>query len=368
MDLTGLIKHFIKRPRGADTVYYVDGTKTVISRNCSCCNEIKLLAEFNKSKHGFAGRQSMCKVCSSLNGYGGYFERTTLFGIDVIGRKNTRGTLFYESLDGQVIAKKCSKCDETKELNDFPKGISIGDRQSSCSKCKFPNHYYRDEINLFGESLIAKKTNTGIVYCENKVGEIIAKECSKCNEIKLLDGFSNGTIGGFAGKLAKCRECYPEEARVRRNNRRALELNLPATLTVRVDEQLLNEQTYTCVTGVRLGEIIALDHFIPISWGHGGTTPENTVYLTMEANSRKNDRIPFEWIKTESEEAQERFYTIILPMIAERNGLTVGEYKDFVYWCEANKRTAEEVEADNLKYGYKKPSIELWKESTLVNV
>ncbi|GIN62511.1 hypothetical protein J27TS8_25040 [Robertmurraya siralis] len=44
-----------------------------------------------------------------------------------------------------------------------------------------------------------------------------------------------------------------------------------------------------------------------------------------------NDKNMFEWIKHQHDFVKRRFYNILVPMMAERNGMTPKEYEAYVY-------------------------------------
>ncbi|MNW53451.1 hypothetical protein D3C74_310120 [compost metagenome] len=109
-----------------------------------------------------------------------------------------------------------------------------------------------------------------------------------------------------------------------------------------------------------------VDHFIPISIGHAGSYVGNLAYLAPEINSSKSDANPFEWFEANGQrfELSQSAFDSLVAKLAEQNGLTPEEFRNFTYWCFANKRTVEQVRADNDRYGYKKPSLEIWREET----
>lgn len=116
-----------------------------------------------------------------------------------------------------------------------------------------------------------------------------------------------------------------------------------------------------CLTGTT--ENVTLDHFIPVSWGHGGTHLGNMYPLEMVINQTKNRFNPFTWFDW----AKDKYnidihkWNKLIEALASINGLTVDEFKDFVYWCEDNKRTLEDIQQHPL------PSLELWKSVLKVN-
>ncbi|WP_221930194.1 hypothetical protein [Melghirimyces algeriensis] len=104
---------------------------------------------------------------------------------------------------------------------------------------------------------------------------------------------------------------------------------------------------------------ISLDHFIALKTGHGGTVIGNVYPLCRLLNSSKGDMNPFEWVKRNGVRERidiKRFNTLV-EYLAEQNGLTVDEFRDFVYWAYENPRSLEEVQRD-----HRVNSIELWRQ------
>lgn len=76
-----------------------------------------------------------------------------------------------------------------------------------------------------------------------------------------------------------------------------------------------------------------LDHFIPVSSGHGGTIKENMVPMCARCNTSKNGRNPFEWAKTLTQKDRERFDSLV-EYLTELNGIAaVEDYEAHVYQC-----------------------------------
>lgn len=123
-----------------------------------------------------------------------------------------------------------------------------------------------------------------------------------------------------------------EKKKVYNQRRRARKRSLPDTLTL----EQMNQLGTTCVlTGQ---ENVHLDHVIPLSIGHGGTVYENMIPLSAELNLSKNDSNVFEWAKHNHKRlgfTMNRFYKVMTD-VASRNGMTLDEYRDYVYWCYEN--------------------------------
>jgi len=77
---------------------------------------------------------------------------------------------------------------------------------------------------------------------------------------------------------------------------------------------------------------IHMDHFIPVSTGHGHTTLGNMIPLDASLNLAKHASNPFEWIKERNDIALEKFEDVVL-YLAELNGFSREEYEAHVYNC-----------------------------------
>lgn len=184
----------------------------------------------------------------------------------------------------------------------------------------------------------------------------------QCGEIKGLDGYSKSK-SNFAGKKSDCKECgkerskqyyidnaeqykqyrkdNPEKTAIIKQKRRARKASLPDTLTTQQQEHLQEIQNRKCIISGATTNL-HLEHFIPLSWGAGGTTWENCYYMEGSLNISKGNRNPFEWIKTQPESYQDNFYNKLVPMLAERNNMTVQEFTVYAYQCEKQYKEVSE--------------------------
>lgn len=136
--------------------------------------------------------------------------------------------------------------------------------------------------------------------------------------------------------------------------RKEMVLSLP---NEKVDYNLINEifDNKCALTG--LSSEIASDHFVPVSWGHGGTYIGNIIPLHRSINNSKRNHNPFKWIERNDlpyEIDQEKWKTAI-KYLANQNGLTTEEFEDYVNWCENNKRNSDQVKSSEYT------SIQLWR-------
>ncbi|WP_162034927.1 hypothetical protein [Chengkuizengella sediminis] len=101
-----------------------------------------------------------------------------------------------------------------------------------------------------------------------------------------------------------------------------------------------------------------VDHFIPVSWGHGGLTIRNVYPLNASLNSCKRHKNPFVWFEENRDKIDEERWNELIFYIAVQNDLMVEELREFTFWCEANKRSIKQVKADQRdskeRFGWKR--------------
>lgn len=154
------------------------------------------------------------------------------------------------------------------------------------------------------------------------------------------------------------RENNPDVARAGWMRRRTREKSLPTELKTSELTEIISKFGNKCAISGNPAE--HLDHFIPVSTGHGGTVYGNLIPLTAFLNLSKNGRNPFIWAETLNQIEKENFNLVII-YLSEINGLTVEEYREFVFWCFKNKRNFENIQDSN------KDSISLWISSKTKN-
>jgi hypothetical protein len=189
----------------------------------------------------------------------------------------------------------------------------------------------------------------------NIISDCVYMECVMCNEIKSIDGFDIHRKR-YLGLDNRCKECMKtmksewalvnkEKMSASAHRRRARLKNLRVDFYEQDLENLLTIFDGGCaITG---DYEIHLDHAIPLATGHGGTFNGNMIPLRADLNFSKNDSNIFEWFEANRQRfelSQERFDNLIT-WLASANAMTVGEYRDYVYWCHANPRTIDEMEA-----------------------
>lgn len=266
--------------------------------------------------------------------------------------------------------KQCKKCGIEKPLNEFVKNKLCKDGyERTCKKC-------------------AKKIRDAKKIDYSLIDENITKKCSKCKIEKSLKNFNKAKSGKY-GRRSDCKECQKQmkkkwddnnkdykrkykrqwhennlshvkeyareykkthklECSIREEIRRTRKMLLPNDLTADDWNEILEYFDNRCIL-TNNSSNTEMEHFIPVSIGHGGTIKENVYPLNYKLNYSKNNKNPFEWIATQPIEYQERFHNVLVPYLADLNNMSVETYTAFVNWCYENPRTIEEVKADNEK-------------------
>lgn len=205
---------------------------------------------------------------------------------------------FLERFDYKIISqhikKTCVECKKKKGLDDF----------------------YVESDKYYGKSYRCKK-------CDNQRTVPLTRVWIQGNKDKHIE---------YVRKWRRRNPDYSTEANLRR---RANIESLPNNFDIEVMRKVFGN---TCVlTGSR---DIHLDHFIPVSWGHGGTTNGNVYPLSSELNLSKNNRNPFEWFNSVKDDRglDENKFNELVAKLARLNNMTDEEFAEYVYWCDSNRK------------------------------
>ena len=116
-----------------------DNEGNLISKECSCCHQIKSVLEFHKCKKNNDGLQLKCKECLRK------YNRENKGKIKEKKKVSKRN---YDN-EGNLISKECSCCHEVKPASEFSKCKSKADGlQFKCKEClRKYNQKNRDKIN-----------------------------------------------------------------------------------------------------------------------------------------------------------------------------------------------------------------------------
>lgn len=201
--------------------------------------------------------------------------------------------------------KRCSRCRKYKDAEAFPADkkavMGIGGKCKSC----YSEIYHRKYKHT-------RKEATRIYYRKNK---------------ERLDAYN-------AEWRRENRDKYLLSKKTRQARRRTLKQKLPETMSV--NDHFLVCRKFGNKCPLTESRDIQLDHFIPLSWGVGGTDKSNIIPLNKNLNFSKSDRNPLEWAEemiSSGEFSKERWEEVV-EYLAHLNGLSVDEYRDFVYMCE----------------------------------
>ncbi|MGM0904201.1 MAG: hypothetical protein ACQEXB_24245 [Bacillota bacterium] len=201
---------------------------------------------------------------------------------------------------------KCGKCGVDKKLCEYPKreGRSFGLTVGECNDCysarrKLDYHtkdYYRETIKACGKRWAKNNKDKVAGYVKRAYHVRLARRRG------LADDFTSNDL-----------------------ERTLCAFNNSCVLTGHIDTHL--------------------DHVIPLSIGHGGTTYGNMIPLRSDLNLSKNNKNIFEWFEANRQRfelSQERFDNLIA-WLASANAMSVEEYRDYVYFCHANPRNIDEL-------------------------
>ena len=301
-----------------------------------------------------------------------------------VEKRNVKGTKYFENENGEVIAKECTKCGEIKGKKSFYKDRRKSNGlRASCKECQKEGgrKYYEEN-----------KERKSLYYEENKEREKKRRhQHYQRNKERYADRHRRWITKNqewyveyhkkyYEENKERYKEYYEENKerisairsqwgkenkeliRLASQRRRARKKSLPDTLSKEQQTRISNRVGGVCyLTGE---SNVHIEHAIPLSIGHGGTTLENCYLLRNDLNESKGDSNIFEWFKENKHrfKLSQRRFDELITYLSELNGISTEEYREFVYWCHDNPRTVGEIESDNKRYGYKKPSIEIWSE------
>lgn len=260
---------------------------------CKKCLETKEVTEFYKQKSMKDGRQNTCKVCIR--------ERSRQWRIDNPKPKKTP----KPRMDGfRLLPKgmrKCSTCKEVKEKELFYKDRGRASGVSpKCKKCT--NEYLREK----------RKS-------PHRPDLEVRRKWTEENREKLRQ------------QNREYRSANLLKHSINQANRRTRKEELPNTLTHEETVEILKTFEYKC--SICEEDYEHLDHFIPISSGHGGTTKENIVPMCASCNISKRDTNPFEWGCRLDNTERDNFETLVQHLTVLNGIASESEYKAYVENC-----------------------------------
>jgi hypothetical protein len=235
-------------------------------------------------------------------------------------KRRGKSTLWYENKYGEIVAKRCTKCGVVKSLDDYSKHKDkLGGRHSACKICQ-GKHYRRNR-----ERKLESNRNWRI---NNKDKVIQYREKNKERRAELCRKWS---------------EANRSKKALIQQRRRARKNALPNTLTPEQYEYTLGYFGNACaLTGCT--ESVEIEHAIPIYVGYGGTTYENCYPMLSKLNQSKFNHNIFEWFGANRQrfELEQWRFDRLIEWLGKANGMTVEEYRDYVYECHANPNAIDE--------------------------
>ena len=343
-----LIRKRHKRKSKRNTVYkkgYGKGAVCLETKVCKKCGIEKELNEFQKDRTRKSGYRTPCKVCISsrkkLRKEGRkegreesqiVIEKIVIEGIEYIGELKTNvANTNYLEVSNFIVAKVCSKCNCWKTIEEgFSKHkCGVGGTRSYCREC---------DRNVLAKW---KKNNP------EKVSGWYANNRERAIE--------NNRIWWEANK--ELRKEYartwlknnPEARRAYEQRKRAAQKALPKEFTSEQSKKLKELFPVCPLTG---SEDVHLEHWTPLAWGNGeGTSVRNLYYLDASLNLSKSGRNPFEFFIRPDvwKRINKRAFLDLVAYLAAANKMNVTEFIAYVYFCDINRKTDEEIEGYNAR-------------------
>ncbi|WP_078390704.1 hypothetical protein [Shouchella patagoniensis] len=287
-------------------------------------------------------------------------ERNGLIFINGIERpiKKIHRSAEFVEVEGTIIAKRCGclSCNKMLPIECFGSDRrGLGRKRGWCKQCDYKRKKMNKiGLNVYGNPKKKKPINAFRVY---EGGKCIRKRCTFCEEIKDSSQFSYH-LKTVDSLTTICKVCSGEYSRssyeINREHYQMMQAVRRARIAVLPDE--VSEKEYRQVVEsvfngkcALTGEVadLSVDHAIPFSVGHVGSTLYNMYPLNRRLNSSKFSANIFEWVKRPHVMpliCSERFDKLIR-YLASQAGLTMKDYREFTYWCFENPRTIDEVKA-----------------------
>lgn len=221
--------------------------------------------------------------------------------------KFTRKGVKYIEINGEVVAKKCTACGDTKEIAQFSNDKKAFAGKSA--KCKACQRCERASKSSYYRAHYRANTEYYRQYRQEHKEEMNANN-------------------------RKWQHNNLDAVRIKQQRRRAMKRNLRNDLTLeQIDEILRTFDGKCALTGDSLD--IHLDHFIPLATGFGGTTASNMIPLRADLNMSKNAENPFVWFKKNQQrfDLDRRKFDEMVTYLSRLNNMSVDNYHKYVYEC-----------------------------------
>lgn len=263
-------------------------------KTCTKCGIQKPLEEFGKDKKRKDGHVAQCKEC--LKAYRKEYHKKNK------DKENAKNKEWYLKNKESKDAKNKLWREEHKDyMKEYHKKHYLNNKEYYNNKSKQWYNQHKEHANYLTQRW----------YESNKdhVKEL-RKAWVKQNKEKLV---------------------------LSRNNRKAYVKMLPNTLTKQEWDSILSDFNKACaLTGTT--EKVTLEHFIPLSCGHGGTCLGNVYPLNASLNFSKQDKNPFEWFEANKDhfKLNKEAWDSLVTYLATQNNMSVDEFRTYVCWCFEN--------------------------------
>jgi hypothetical protein len=250
-----------------------------------------------------------------------------------LGRRKKK----LEVRDG-VEGKTCGRCREWKTLGDFNiDKQGVGGRQNKCKKCQsvvFKEYYKANE-----ETLLVKKNEYN--HNNREARRLYHRQYYAKNQERARQ-YREENRERYTEHTKRWREENKERSLLVTRLRRARIRTLPNDLTAEQQDELIKK-----FNGCALSDStdFDIDHVIPLTAGHGGTTYGNVLPLRHDLNQSKGTRNIFEWFEANRQRfnlSQEKF-DLAIEWLSYLNGISVEDYRDYVCWCHENPHSLEDL-------------------------
>ncbi|MBU8715451.1 hypothetical protein KM924_23405 [Brevibacillus parabrevis] len=214
-----------------------------------------------------------------------------------VKRKRKRVEIVKITVDGvEVGAKECTRCGKVKLLDDFyADKRSESGRTSHCKNCKRSEgreYYVGNRSKILDYQRRYSTDNREKIRKRQRVWnesnrEIVSNYKRKWYENNRLQALKNARKWCKSNPEKRREVCRkwntknPDAGKAHVHRRLAMKRALPLNWTTILSKEVQREFSNICaLTGSTLK--IHMDHFIPLSWGHGGSYFGNMVPLTEE--------------------------------------------------------------------------------------
>ncbi|USK86183.1 hypothetical protein [Peribacillus asahii] len=296
--------------RKAQIVQIEHNGQMVEAKRCTVCNEVKLLEDFNVDRKGSGGRQPKCKECRKR-----YYENNHTY----INNKSM--TNYYKNHEENKLKRRLYYSKHKIRLRKQQREYYLLNHEKNLLANR--RYYHANKDTIVQSERLRRMENIEYYREQDRKRYIKRKEQRSIYHQKYY-------------------EINKDTIKLNSKKRKTSLRSLLFTLTEQQWNQIQSDFNYGCALSEHHSDL-NMEHFIPVSWGHGGTYVGNVYPVHWKINRSKSDTNPFVWIgRNDVKELvdMDKWHRLI-SYLAGQNHLSIDEFKDFVNWCENNKRGGE---------------------------